>query len=134
MDTRLDRTVAVKISAKEFGNRFERNARTISAVNHPHICTLYGIGSLPSGAVYTVTELVEGKTLRDWLKDSPRVEQGLDIARQILEELRAAHGVGIIHRDLKPANIMVRSDGYVKVWTSVSQGRTARRSTFPAAR
>jgi serine/threonine protein kinase/tetratricopeptide (TPR) repeat protein len=115
VDTRLGRTVAIKISAEEFSNRFEREARTISALNHPHICTLYDIGSLPSGAAYMVTELVEGNTLRDWLKHSPGLDQGLYVARQILEALRAAHGAGIIHRDLKPANIMVRFDGYAKV-------------------
>jgi serine/threonine protein kinase len=115
IDTRLDRAVAIKISSQEFSRRFEREARTISALNHPHICTLFDIGSLPSGAGYMVTELVEGETLRDWLRHSPGKEQGIDIARQILEALRAAHGVGIIHRDLKPANIMIRFDGYVKV-------------------
>jgi serine/threonine protein kinase len=65
VDTRLDRAVAIKISAEEFSKRFEREARTISALNHPHICTLYDIGSLPSGSGYMVTELVEGETLRD---------------------------------------------------------------------
>ena len=115
VDTRLGRAVAIKISAEEFSKRFEREARTISALNHPHICTLYDIGSLPSGSGYMVTELVEGETLRDWLKHSSAAEHGVEIARQILEALRAAHGVGIIHRDLKPANIMVRFDGYVKV-------------------
>ena len=115
VDTRLGRAVAIKISTEEFSKRFEREARTISALNHPHICTLYDIGSLPSGSGYMVTELVEGETLRDWLKHSSAVEHGVEIARQIVEALRAAHGVGIIHRDLKPANIMVRFDGYVKV-------------------
>src|SRR4051794_23944362 len=115
VDTRLGRAVAIKISAEEFSKRLEREARTISALNHPHICTLYDIGSLPSGSGYMVTELVEGETLGDWLKRSPSLEQRVEIARQILEALRAAHGVGIIHRDLKPANIMVRFDGYVKV-------------------
>lgn len=62
-----------------------------------------------------VTELVEGETLRDCLKHSPALERSVEIARQILEALRAAHGVGIVHCDLKPANIMVRFDGYVKV-------------------
>jgi serine/threonine protein kinase len=115
VDTRLGRTVAIKISAEEFSKRFEREARTISALNHPNICTLYDIGSLPSGSGYMVTELVDGETLRDWLNRSTALEHRFEIARQILTALRAAHGVGIIHRDLKPANIMVRSDGYVKV-------------------
>jgi serine/threonine protein kinase len=114
-DTRLGRPVAIKISAQEFGERFEREARAISALNHPHICTLYDVGTLPSGAGYLVTELVEGESLGNWLRRSPGSEQCVAIAKQILEALRAAHGAGILHRDLKPANIMVRSDGYAKV-------------------
>jgi serine/threonine protein kinase/Flp pilus assembly protein TadD len=110
LDTRLDRAVAIKISAEQFSNRFEREARAISALNHPHICTLYDVG--PD---YMVTELVEGETLRDWLKRAPAVERSIEIARQVLEALRAAHHAGIVHRDLKPQNIMVRPDGYVKV-------------------
>ena len=115
LDTRLGRAVAVKISADEFSKRFELEARLISALNHPHICTLYDVGSLPSGRGYIVTELVTGQTLSDWLKHSPAVERGVETVRQVLEALRAAHGAGIIHRDLKPANIMVRFDGYAKV-------------------
>src|SRR5215831_6880723 len=115
LDTRLDRAVAIKISAEQFGQRFEREARVISALNHPHICTLYDVGSLASGGGYMVTELIEGETLRDWLKRAPDVERSVEIARQVLEALRAAHHAGIVHRDLKPANIMLRSDGYVKV-------------------
>src|SRR5579872_5447394 len=115
VDTRLNRAVAVKFSAERFSHRFEREARVISALNHPHICTLYDVGAMPSGSSYMVTELVEGETLRDWLKRSPVVERSIEIARQVLEALRAAHDAGIIHRDLKPANIMVRFDGYVKV-------------------
>ncbi len=110
MDTRLGRAVAIKISAEEFSNRFEREARTIAALNHPHICTLYDVG--PN---YLVTELVEGETLFDWLKRAPSVASGLEVAKQVLEALCAAHHAGIVHRDLKPANIMVNSHGYVKV-------------------
>jgi serine/threonine protein kinase/Flp pilus assembly protein TadD len=110
LDTRLNRAVAIKISAEQFSNRFEREARAISALNHPHICTLYDVG--PN---YMVTELVEGETLRDWLQREPNAERSLGIARQVLEALRAAHRAGIVHRDLKPQNIMVRFDGYVKV-------------------
>ncbi len=115
VDTRLDRKVAIKISAEQFSGRFQREARAISALNHPHICTLYDLGALPSGLSYLVTELVEGETLRDWLKRAPAVERSMEIARQVLEALRAAHDAGIVHRDLKPANIMVRHDGYAKV-------------------
>jgi len=115
MDTRLGRAVAIKVSAEQFSQRFEQEARAISALNHPHICTLYDVGATPSGSRYLVTELVEGETLRDWLKRAPPVERGLEVARQVLEALRAAHDAGIVHRDLKPQNIMVRFDGYVKV-------------------
>jgi len=115
VDTRLGRKVAIKISVEQFSGRFEREARAISALNHPHICTLYDVGALPSGFSFLVTELVEGETLRDWLKHAPAVERCIEVARQVLEALRAAHGAGIVHRDLKPANIMVRFDGYAKV-------------------
>ena len=110
VDTRLDRKVAVKISHAQFGARFEREARTISSLNHPNICTVYDVG--PN---YLVTELVEGETLRDWIKRAPAPERCLEVARQMLEALGAAHRAGIVHRDLKPANVMVRFDGYVKV-------------------
>jgi len=115
LDTRLGRAVAIKTSAERFSARFEREARAISALNHPNVCTLYDVGSVPSGPSYMVTELVEGDTLRDWLRRSPSVEQSLQVARQVLEALRAAHEARIVHRDLKPGNIMVRPDGRVKV-------------------
>jgi serine/threonine protein kinase len=109
-DTRLGRKVAIKISRERFTGHFEREARAISALNHPNICTLYDVG--PN---YLVTELVEGETLRDLLKRGLTVERSLEIIRQVLQALRAAHHAGIVHRDLKPQNIMVRVDGYVKV-------------------
>jgi serine/threonine-protein kinase len=110
VDTRLGRKVAIKISQERFSGRFKGEARAISVLNHPHICTLYDVG--PN---YMVTELVEGETLLDWLKRAPAPGRVLEIARQVLEALRAAHQAGIVHRDLKPANIMLRFDGYVKV-------------------
>jgi TolB-like protein/Tfp pilus assembly protein PilF len=110
MDTRLGRKVAIKISHERFSGRFEREARAISALNHPNVCTLYDVG--PN---YLVTELVEGETLRDWLKGAPVIDRCLEVARQVLDALCAAHRAGIVHRDLKPTNIMVRFDGYVKV-------------------
>jgi serine/threonine protein kinase/tetratricopeptide (TPR) repeat protein len=110
VDTRLGRKVAIKVSEEQFGGRFEREARAISALNHPNVCTLYDVG--PN---YLVTELVEGETLAEMLRRAPVGERSLEIARQVLEALRAAHHAGIVHRDLKPANIMVRADGYVKV-------------------
>jgi serine/threonine protein kinase len=66
VDTRLGRAVAVKVSTEQFSKRFEREARAISALKHPNVFTLYDVGSLPSGAAYMVTELVEGETLREW--------------------------------------------------------------------
>jgi eukaryotic-like serine/threonine-protein kinase len=110
LDTRLGRKVAVKVCQERFSARFEHEARMISALNHPNICTLYDVG--PN---FLVTELVEGETLRDLLRRPPSLDRCLEIAKQVLEALRAAHGAGVVHRDLKPQNIMVRLDGYVKV-------------------
>src|SRR5580704_916097 len=109
-DPRLDRDVAIKFANERFTDRFEQEARSIAALNHPNICTLYDVG--PN---YLVTELVEGETLREWLQHTPGLERRLETLRQVLEALRAAHCAGIVHRDLKPQNIMVRFDGYVKV-------------------
>ena len=109
-DNRLGRKVAIKISQEQFSGLFEREAQAISALNHPNICTLFDVG--PS---YLVTELVEGETLRDLLKRALPLERCLEISRQVLEALRAAHRAGVVHRDLKPQNIMLRFDGYVKV-------------------
>lgn len=110
VDTRLGRKVAVKVCAERFAGRFKREARAISSLNHPNVCALYDIG-----ADYMVTELVEGETLRDWFQRALPLERGVEIAKQVLEALGAAHRAGIVHRDLKPENIMVRVDGSVKV-------------------
>ncbi|MBV8842426.1 MAG: protein kinase [Bryobacterales bacterium] len=115
IDTRLGRAVAIKTCREQFSERFHREVRAISSLNHPHICTLYDVGSLPCGAAYIVTELVQGETLGDWLRHSPTLGRRLVVIGQVIEALGAAHKAGIIHRDLKPANIMVRFDGYVKV-------------------
>jgi len=101
-DTRLDRTVAIKISGEQFTERFHREARAIAALNHPHICQLYDVG--PN---YMVMELVEGQPLKGPLPASKAVEYAL----QICEALHAAHLKGIVHRDLKPANILVTQEG-----------------------
>ena len=110
IDTRLGRAVAIKTTRQQFNDRFEREARTISALNHPHICTLYDVG--PN---YLVMELVEGETLAARLKRGTlSVEDTLRYSGQIADALAAAHAKGIIHRDLKPGNIMLSKTG-VKV-------------------
>src|SRR5580704_6966210 len=99
-DTRLNREVAVKVSAERFSERFEREARAIAALNHPNICHLYDVG--PN---YLVMELVEGPTLAERIKEGAiPLDEALPIARQIADALDAAHDKGITHRDLKPAN------------------------------
>lgn len=109
-DTRLGRTVAIKVSLTQFSGRFEREARAIAAMNHPHICTLYDVG--PN---YLVMELVGGETLADVLKRGPLpLDQALRYAAQIAGALVAAHAQGIVHRDLKPGNVMIAPEG-VKV-------------------
>jgi eukaryotic-like serine/threonine-protein kinase len=116
-DTRLDRVVAVKIppshlsSSAELKVRFEREARAVSALNHPHICHLYDIGS-QDGTSYLVMEYLEGESLADRLHKSPLpLKQILQIGVQIAEALTAAHRAGILHRDLKPANAMLTAGG-----------------------
>jgi Tol biopolymer transport system component/predicted Ser/Thr protein kinase len=110
-DTRLDRDVAIKVSQERFTERFEREARTIAALNHPNVCHLYDVD--PN---YLVMELVEGPTLAERLKQGAiPLDEALNIARQIADALEAAHEKGIVHRDLKPGNIKIRPDGAVKV-------------------
>ncbi len=109
-DTRLGRKVAVKIAEENFSGRFEREARAISAFNHPHICTLHDVG--PN---YLVMELLDGSTLADEIKKGPlAIELVFRYGAQIAAALAEAHAHGIVHRDLKPGNIMVTRHG-VKV-------------------
>jgi tetratricopeptide (TPR) repeat protein/predicted Ser/Thr protein kinase len=105
-DTRLPRTVAIKTLKASFTDRFQREARAISALNHPHICTLYDIGS-QDGIGYLVMEYVEGEPLKGPL----RIDEALRLAIQIVSALEAAHQQGILHRDLKPGNILVSKNG-----------------------
>ena len=106
-DTRLDRTVAIKLVREQFNARFQREARAISSLNHPNICALHDIGPH-----YMVMELVEGDTLAARLKDGALpVKTVLVYASQILAALAEAHARGVVHRDLKPANIMVAKSG-----------------------
>jgi serine/threonine protein kinase/Tol biopolymer transport system component len=105
-DTRLNRTVAIKTLKARFTERFQREARAISALNHPHICTLYDIGS-QDGIGYLVMEYVEGEPLKGPLP----VEEALRLAIQMAGALAAAHDKGILHRDLKPGNILLSKGG-----------------------
>ncbi len=112
-DTRLDRTVAIKILPAEFAQdaklrlRFEREAKAISSLSHPHICALYDVGP-----EYLVMEHCEGKTLAKRIADGPLpLEQVLQYGMQIADALDKAHRQGIIHRDLKPTNIMLTKSG-----------------------
>jgi eukaryotic-like serine/threonine-protein kinase len=120
-DTRLGRAVAIKILPHAFTNapdrvaRFEREARVLASLNHPHIGAIYGLEDV-DGVNALVMELVEGEDLSERLARGPMpIDEALSIARQIAEAVEAAHEQGIVHRDLKPANITVRRDGTVKV-------------------
>ena len=121
MDTTLGRQVAIKILPDAFASdpermaRFEREAKTLAALNHPHIAAIYGFEK--SGSTHAlVMELVEGDDLSQRIaRGAIPLDEALPIAKQIAEALEAAHEQGIIHRDLKPANIKVRPDGTVKV-------------------
>jgi serine/threonine protein kinase/Tol biopolymer transport system component len=120
-DTRLDRDVAIKILPEAFAvdservARFQREAKVLASLNHPHIAAIYGLENA-DGVKALVMELVEGEDLRQRLmRGAIPLDEALHIAKQIAEALEAAHEQGIIHRDLKPANIKLRSDGTVKV-------------------
>jgi len=116
-DTRLERNVAIKILPRQLSSdpvrkqRFEREAKTISSLNHPNICTLHDIGS-QDGTDYLVMECVEGETLAKRLEKGPLpLEQVLKYGAQIADALDKAHRAGIVHRDLKPGNIMLTTSG-----------------------
>jgi eukaryotic-like serine/threonine-protein kinase len=120
-DSRLDRDVAIKILPATFAHdadrlaRFEREAKTLAALNHPHIASIYGVEE-GSGIRGLVLELVDGPTLADRIAQGAiPIDEALSIAHQVIDALEAAHEAGIIHRDLKPANIKLRTDGTVKV-------------------
>src|SRR6478736_5412010 len=121
-DTRLGRDVAIKVlpaavaADPERRQRFEQEARSASALNHPNILTVYEVGET-DGTTFIAMELVEGKTLRELLAAGEPLptKRLLDVAVQTAEGLAKAHGSGIVHRDLKPENLMVSKDGYVKI-------------------
>jgi eukaryotic-like serine/threonine-protein kinase len=116
-DTRLDRSVAIKVlpthvsSNPAFRERFEREARTISSLSHPHICALFDVGR-HDGLDYLVMEYLDGETLSTRLAKGPMpTEQVLRYGIEIAEALYAAHKHGIVHRDLKPGNIILTKSG-----------------------
>jgi Tol biopolymer transport system component len=116
-DTRLERTVAIKVlpqhlsASSEVRQRFEREAKTISQLSHPHICALYDVGN-QDGVEYLVMEFLEGETLADRLARGPLpLEQTLRYGIEITDALDKAHRQGIVHRDLKPGNVMLTKSG-----------------------
>ncbi len=120
-DTRLQREVAVKVLPAELSSdatrleRFEREARSASALNHPNIVTIHEVGQSDSIS-FIVMELVSGKTLRELLDAGPLpLRRLLSVAAQVADGLARAHASGIVHRDLKPENVMVTGDGLVKI-------------------
>src|SRR5271166_1054743 len=117
LDTRLDRTVAVKVlashlsSSPELKQRMEREGRAISSLNHPHICQLYDIGS-QNGTDYLVMEFLEGETLAERLrKGAMPLAEVFKVGIAVAEALAVAHRSGIVHRDLKPGNVMLTQSG-----------------------
>jgi predicted ATPase len=119
-DARLDRFVALKFLTAGAGRdprrleRFRREARAASALNHPAVCTLHDVGD-HDGQPFLIFEWVDGQTFRALIGPNPDLQRLLPLVRQVAEALRVAHAAGIVHRDLKPENLMVRSDGYVKI-------------------
>src|SRR5215510_122427 len=120
-DTALSRSVAIKVLPESFANdadrlaRFEREAKTLAALNHPNIAQIYGL-ERSTGTHALVMELVEGPTLDERIAQGAiPLDEAIPIARQIADALEAAHEQGIIHRDLKAANVKVRPDGVIKV-------------------
>src|SRR6266403_4598055 len=119
-DTRLDRSVAIKILSPAFSadsdrlRRFEQEARSASALNHPNIITIYELGR-DGSTRYIAMELVEGKTVRELMVAGLPIRKAIEIAAQAADGLTKAHEAGIAHRDLKPENLMISNDGFVKI-------------------
>ena len=116
-DAKLGRDVAIKVAADSFLSdpgrlaRFEREARVLATLNHPHIGAIYGVEE-SDGIRGLVLELVEGQTLAERLAHGPvPIREALEIARQVADAVEAAHDKGVIHRDLKPANIKITPTG-----------------------
>ena len=114
-DSRLGRNVAIKTALGGFGERFEREARAIAALNHPNICTIHDVGE-QDGIRYIAMELLEGRTLQERIGGHPLAPaDAVEIALQVAAGLEAAHAKGIVHRDIKPANVFLTTDGHVKI-------------------
>jgi len=118
-DTKLGRRVALKLIStdnKHRIRRFEVEARSASALNHPNVCVIHEIGQTDDGRNFIAMEHIDGETLRRHLADGPLPpREAIEIALQIASALTAAHRAGVVHRDIKPENVMLRPDGYVKV-------------------
>src|SRR5262245_47926784 len=120
-DTKLGRSVAIKLLPEAFAQdservaRFQREARVLASLNHPNIGAIHGIEQVDS-RIFLVLELIHGETLADRIERGPiPIDEALGIAAQIADALEIAHDAGIVHRDLKPANVKVTPDGRVKV-------------------
>src|SRR5688572_30778230 len=120
-DTRLNRPVALKVMRITgdgrivSAERFMREARAASALNHPNIVIIHEVGETPQGHPHFVQEFIDGVTLRARLQDPPPLPTIADVGIQVSRALAAAHSAGIVHRDIKPENIMMRADGLLKV-------------------
>ncbi|HEY6230273.1 MAG TPA: protein kinase [Pyrinomonadaceae bacterium] len=122
-DTILSRRVALKVLPEYVGKdpdrlrRFKQEARSASALNHPNVCVIHEIGETDDGRPFIAMEYIDGVTLRQRMNERPmKLGHALDIAIEVADALTAAHEAGIVHRDIKPENIMIRHDGYVKVF------------------
>ncbi len=137
-DSRLDRTVAIKVLPQSFSadrerlQRFSQEARAAAALNHPNILSIFDIGE-ESRAPYVVSELLEGETLRERVRNGPLpVRRVVDYAIQVARGLAAAHEKGIVHRDLKPENLFLTNDGRVKI-LDFGLAKLTRPRTWPQA-